>query len=120
MGERMKRIAAGLLSLSLFLALGRIPAAAQAPTGPETGQPPQQNPPPASQNPQNAPGQQQPQTGGVSISVEVPLVTIEVGATTANGELITGLHRENFRVYEDGVPQQVTNFGPSDSPITMV
>src|SRR5215475_2997593 len=24
------------------------------------------------------------------------------------------------RVYEDGVPQQITNFGPSDSPITMV
>ena len=115
----MKRIAGALLSASLLLALGQAPAAAQAPTGPQTGQQPQQNPPPDSRTPQNAPGQQ-PQTGGVSISVEVPLVTLEVGATTANGDLITGLKRDNFRIYEDGVPQQITNFGPSDSPITMV
>lgn len=113
----MKRIAAGVLSASLFLALNQRPAEAQAPPSPQPGQSPQQNPPP-----QSAPGQpgQQPPSGGVSISVEVPLVTIEAGATTANGDLITGLKRENFRVYEDGVPQQITNFGPSDSPITMV
>lgn len=45
---------------------------------------------------------------------------MEVAATTSNGDIITGLKRENFRIYEDGVPQQITNFGPSDSPITMV
>jgi hypothetical protein len=113
----MKRIAAGLLSASLFLAFSQKPAAAQAPPSPQSGQPQQQNPPP-----QSAPQQpdQKPPSGGVSISVEVPLVTIEAGATTANGDIITGLKRENFRIYEDGVPQQITNFGPSDSPITMV
>ena len=115
----MKRIAAGLLSAMLFLASSQTPAAAQAPTGPQTGQQPQQNPPPATQTQQNPPAQQ-PQTGGVSISVEVPLVTMEVAATTSNGDIITGLKRENFRIYEDGVPQQISNFGPSDSPITMV
>ena len=115
----MKRIAAGLLSAILFLASTEKPAAAQAPTGPQTGQQPQQNPAPPSQTQQNPPGQQ-PQTGGVSISVEVPLVTMEVAATTSKGDIITGLKRENFRIYEDGVPQQITNFGPSDSPITMV
>lgn len=110
----MKRIAAGLLSASLYLILAQKPAMGQAPTAPQPGQAPQQTPPAQTQ-----PGQQPP-SGGVSISVEVPLVTIEVGATTANGDLITGLKRENFRIYEDGVPQQITNFGPSDSPITMV
>src|SRR5215475_2263773 len=115
----MKRIAAGLLSAMLFLASSQTPAAAQAPTGPQNGPPPQQNPP-QSQTPQNTPPGQQPQTGGVSISVEVPLVTMEVAATTSNGDIITGLKRENFRLYEDGVPQQISNFGPSDSPITMV
>jgi len=120
MGEGMKRIAAGLLCASLFAALSQTPANAQAPTGPQTGQQPQQNPPP-SQNPQSPAGQQQPPpSGGVSISVEVPLVTMEVAATTSNGDILTGLKKENFRVYEDGVPQQITNFGPSDSPITMV
>ncbi len=115
----MKSIAAGLLSAILILTLSESPAAAQAPTGPQTGQQPQQNPPPPSQTQQNPPGQQPP-PGGVSISVEVPVVTMEVAATTGNGDIITGLKRENFRVYEDGVPQQITNFGPSDSPITMV
>ncbi|HJZ64742.1 MAG TPA: VWA domain-containing protein [Candidatus Acidoferrum sp.] len=116
----MKRIAAGLLTASLFVALGQTSVAAQAPTGPQTGQQPGQNPPP-SQNPQAPAGQQQPPpSGGVSISVEVPLVTMEVAATTSNGDIIPGLKKDNFRVYEDGVPQQITNFGPSDSPITMV
>lgn len=113
----MKKLAAGLLSAGLFFALAA-PGKAQAPTGPQTGPPPQQNPPPPSSTQQAPPAQAQ--TGGVSISVEVPLVTVEVAATTNNGDIITGLKRENFRVYEDGVPQQITNFGPSDSPITMV
>lgn len=116
----MKRVVAGLLSAILFMASSQTPAAAQAPTGPQTGQQPQQNPPPPTQTQQQNPPGQQPQTGGVSISVEVPLVTMEVAAATGNGDIITGLKRENFRIYEDGVPQQISNFGPSDSPITMV
>src|SRR5437762_6166768 len=119
MGERMKRIAAGLLSVGLLLAMTARPANSQAPTGPQTGPPPQQTPPPPPSGTPQAPAPQA-QTGGVSIAVEVPIVTIEAGAATSNGDLITGLKRDNFRIYEDGVPQQITNFGPSDAPITMV
>ena len=56
----------------------------------------------------------------MSISVEVPVVTLDVVATTKNGDILTGLKRENFRVFEDGVPQTITSFGPTDAPITMV
>src|SRR5262249_23148697 len=119
LGDLMKKFAARLLSASLLLALAALPGWAQAPTGPQTGPPPQQTPPPPPSGTQQAPPPQA-QTGGVSIAVEVPLVTVEVAATTNNGDIITGLKRENFRVYEDGVPQQITNFAPSDSPITMV
>ena len=115
----MKRIAAGLLSVGLLLAMTAQPANSQAPTGPQTGPPPQQTPPPPASGTPQAPAPQA-QTGGVSIAVEVPIVTIEAGAATSNGDLITGLKRDNFRIYEDGVPQQITNFGPSDAPITMV
>lgn len=45
---------------------------------------------------------------------------MDVVATTNHGDIITGLKRENFRLFEDGVPQTVTNFGPTDAPITMV
>lgn len=57
---------------------------------------------------------------GFSITVEVPLVTVDVVATTNSGGYLTGLQKENFRVLEDGVPQVVTNFSPTEAPITIV
>ncbi len=56
----------------------------------------------------------------MTISVEVPVVTLDVIATTTNGDIIPGLKKENFRILEDGVPQSITNFAPSEAPITMV
>jgi VWFA-related protein len=91
---------------------------AQAPAGPQgtsPAGPPKQAP---SSNP--TPPQQKPPEAGVTISVEVPVVTIDVIATTQHGDLLTGLKKENFRVLEDGQPQTITNFGPTDAPITMV
>jgi VWFA-related protein len=92
--------------------------AAQAPEGPQNASPPQANP--AAPAPKPAAPQQKPQEGGVTISVEVPVVTLDVVATTSNGGLITGLKKENFRILEDGVPQTITNFGAGDAPITIV
>jgi len=56
----------------------------------------------------------------VTISVEVPVVTVDVVAANSNGDLITGLKKENFRILEDGVPQTITNFGAGEAPITIV
>src|SRR5580704_16812985 len=75
---------------------------AQAPAGPQPTSPAQENSAPA-QKPA-APQQQKPQEGGVSISVEVPVVTLDVVAATQNGDIIPGLKKENFRVLEDGQP----------------
>jgi VWFA-related protein len=103
------------ISLTVLLAAAFAAAvAAQAPTGPAPGGQPQPTP--------QTPGQQKPKTpeGGLSIAVEVPVVTMDVVATTQHGDIITGLKRENFRLFEDGVPQTVTNFGPTEAPITMV
>src|SRR5579863_8021908 len=91
---------------------------AQAPSGPQPTSPGQDNSAPA-QKP-STPQQQKPQEGGVSISVEVPVVTLDVVAATQNGDIIPGLKKENFRVLEDGQPQTITSFGPTDAPITMV
>jgi len=91
---------------------------AQAPAGPQPTSPAQENPAPA-QKPA-PPQQQKPQEAGVSIAVEVPVVTLDVVAATQNGDIIPGLKKENFRVLEDGQPQTITNFGPTDAPITMV
>jgi VWFA-related protein len=93
---------------------------AQAPEGPQGGAAPQPPANPAPAPKPAAPPQQKPQEGGVTIAVEVPVVTLDVVATTQHGDLIPGLKKENFKIMEDGVPQTITNFGPSDAPITMV
>jgi VWFA-related protein len=55
-----------------------------------------------------------------SIRVNVPLVEVPVIVTTRDGQFIPSLRKENFRVYEDGVPQAITNFTISQAPITAV
>jgi VWFA-related protein len=94
---------------------------AQAPPGPQGGQPQQAAPPPAPAPPPAAkPQAQAPPEAGVTIAVDVPVVTLDVIATTKNGDILTGLKKENFRVLDDGTPQTITNFSPTDAPITMV
>ena len=55
-----------------------------------------------------------------SLKVNVPLVNVDVMVTTKDGQFIPGLKEGNFRVLEDGVPQQVTHFAVSEAPITAV
>jgi VWFA-related protein len=55
-----------------------------------------------------------------SLKVNVPLVNVDVLVTTKNGQFIPGLKQGNFRILEDGVPQEVTHFGVSQAPITAV
>ena len=55
-----------------------------------------------------------------SISVDVPLVNVDVSVLTKDGQFVPGLKKDNFRVLEDGVPQQISNFSQSEAPITAV
>ncbi len=108
------------LAALVVLPLTEQPALAQAPTGPQGGAPPpqqQQQNPTAPKTPDSA---QQPPQSGVSISVEVPVVNLDVVAATQHGDILTGLKKENFRVFDNGVPQTITNFAPTEAPITMV
>ena len=55
-----------------------------------------------------------------SIAVDVPLVNVDVSVLTKDGQFVPGLRKDNFRVLEDGVPQQIRNFSQSEAPITAV
>lgn len=56
-----------------------------------------------------------------SLKVNVPLVNVDVLVTTKDGgQFVPGLKKDNFRVVEDGVPQQIKNFTVSQAPITAV
>jgi len=115
--NRFRIALAGLVAVLIFVVADR-PAFAQAQPGPQGSSPAQQPTPPPAQAP--AAPQQPPPQGGVTIAVEVPVVTLDVVATTQHGDILTGLKKENFRIIDDGVPQTITNFAPTDAPITMV
>jgi VWFA-related protein len=55
-----------------------------------------------------------------SIRVNVPLVTLDVSVLTPNGYSVPELTKENFRVFEDGVPQAITSFSLRETPVTAV
>ncbi len=55
-----------------------------------------------------------------SLSVDVPLVSLDAMVLTKDGQFIPGIKKDNFRVLEDGVPQQIVNFGQTQAPITAV
>ncbi|MFZ1159877.1 MAG: VWA domain-containing protein [Candidatus Sulfotelmatobacter sp.] len=55
-----------------------------------------------------------------SLTVNVPLVNVDVSVTTKDGQFVPGLKKEHFRIIEDGVPQTITNFSVSPAPITAV
>jgi VWFA-related protein len=55
-----------------------------------------------------------------SIHVDVPLVSVPVLVTTKDGQFIPNLKKENFRVFEDGVSQNINEFKIEAAPITAV
>ena len=55
-----------------------------------------------------------------SIQVDVPLVNLDVLVTTKDGQTIPGLKKENFKIMEDGAPQQISTFSQTEAPITAV
>jgi VWFA-related protein len=89
---------------------------AQAPTGPQGGAQPPQEPPKQQAPPPSTPAPQ----AGVTISVEAPIVTVDAVATTQHGDLLMGLKKENFKITDDGVPQTINGFNAGEAPITMV
>lgn len=79
-----------------------------------------QQPPPGEQKQgpleQKAPQEETP----YAMRVEVPLVNLDVTVTDRDGNLVSGLRREHFRVYADGNEQEVVAFAPAEAPLTTV
>jgi VWFA-related protein len=53
------------------------------------------------------------------IRVNTTLVLIPVSVTDPLNRFVTGLERENFRVFEDKSEQQVTHFASEDAPLSI-
>ena len=91
----------------------------EGPQSPAPNRAPAQPAPPA-------PGQSQGQTPTpapppqVAIAVQSNIVNVDAVVTDQDGNIVTGLKKENFRILDDGQRQQVANFAPTDAVITIV
>jgi VWFA-related protein len=92
--------------------------------GPQSPSPNREPAPPAApvpgQSQGQAPASQQPPQPQIAISVQSNIVNVDAVVTDQDGNLVTGLKKENFRILDDGQRQQVANFAPTEAPITIV
>jgi len=53
------------------------------------------------------------------IGVDVDIVLATVTVTDRNGRFVTGLEKENFKIQEDKVPQEIKYFSSEDIPLSV-
>jgi Ca-activated chloride channel family protein len=56
---------------------------------------------------------------GEGIKVDVNLALVNVTVTDPLNRLVTGLEKENFRVFEDGIEQEVVTMSSEDVPVSI-
>jgi Ca-activated chloride channel family protein len=56
---------------------------------------------------------------GQAIKVDVDMTLVNLTVTDPLDRLVTGLEKENFRVYEDGVEQEVLTLSSEDVPVSI-
>lgn len=103
----MTRIAGASLTLALLLALAGAAARAQAPVGPLPPKP-------------GVEVQQPPKDAQAKVKVQVTLVNTPVTVRDGRGEMVHNLEARDFKVTDNGVPQQISHFDLGGDPISMV
>jgi len=64
--------------------------------------------------------QQTPVRAPDSISLDVRLVSVDVTVVDAQGRSVPDRTRDDFQILEDGVPQNIRNFSPVNSPYNVL
>ena len=58
-------------------------------------------------------------SAGDVVRINTTLVTVPVSVLDRQGRFVSGLKREDFRVFEDGVEQSIVHFEPTEMPFTV-
>ncbi|RPJ54539.1 MAG: VWA domain-containing protein [Acidobacteria bacterium] len=75
---------------------------------------------PGTARPQETPSQSQSrEIIPYTICINVDMVVLHASVRNRKGILVSGLDKDNFQVYEDGVPQQIKYFSHEDIPVTV-
>jgi VWFA-related protein len=102
-----------------LLVIGAVPRGVRGQQGPQTPAPDQQPQPPAP--PSGLPQKQQtPPPPQATIAVQSNIVNVDAIVTDQDGNLVTGLQRQNFHLFDNGQQQEVINFAPTEQPLTTV
>lgn len=110
----------------LVVALGVPPTALRGlaqepgPAKPGPAQQPEAPKPPTGQQQPQVSQQGQANAPRAEISVESTIVNVDAVVTDNDGNVVTGLKKENFRILDENKPQQISVFAPTDAPITIV
>jgi Ca-activated chloride channel homolog len=62
---------------------------------------------------------EQAKSSGNTIRSEVTLALVNVTVADPLGRLVTGLEKENFRVFEDGIEQEIVTLSNEDVPVSI-
>jgi Ca-activated chloride channel family protein len=79
---------------------------------PPAAEPKPAPPVPAEANPAEAPG-------GVTLSINVRMVQVDAVVRDRAGHMIESLKKDDFRVYEDGVLQEIQSFSRDELPLAV-
>lgn len=60
------------------------------------------------------------ETDDEPVKVETNLVTIPVSVFDRNGLYIPGLRQQEFKIFENGIEQEIAYFGTTDKPFTVI
>jgi hypothetical protein len=101
--------AVAALVLSVSIASAQSPKDAQRPSQPK---PPTTNPNDASPEP--------PQSDVETLKIDTNLVTVPVIASSRTGQYISDLRKEEFKLSEDGVPQEIAFLATVNAPFYVV
>ena len=68
--------------------------------------------------PRPKPGAKQ-ESAGATLRVDTTLILVPVSVNDALGRPVTGLERENFRIFDDKLEQAITQFAMEDEPVAV-
>src|SRR5919199_2025539 len=120
----VSRTAAALALAFALMPASPPPALAQSRRTPPQ-QPQKKNTRPGEQQPSDQQQQQEPvppDTLKETETVKVSTNIVQIEAVVYNkksGQIVQGLKKQNFAVFEDGVQKDITNFSTPDAPITV-
>ena len=112
-----RRLSPLVLSLALLCAAPNSPVSASSAQGKQATE--ERKKPSKPELESHGPQKSEEQQKGYSIGVNVDLVVVHTSVYDKNGHFVSGLKKENFKVFEDGIAQALTSFSQEDVPVSM-